>query len=82
MIVLTGRFQATLGKMCLGLKVTGTDMRPRSYATAATREISKIVSAIPCMLGFIWAGFDPRKQAWHDKIAKTYVIEYKDIQAQ
>jgi uncharacterized RDD family membrane protein YckC len=61
MIVLTGRFQATLGKMCLGLKVTGTDMRPISYSTAAAREISKIVSAIPCMLGFIWAGFDPRK---------------------
>jgi uncharacterized RDD family membrane protein YckC len=25
-------------------------------------------------LGFIWAAFDKKKQAWHDKIAGTVVI--------
>jgi len=25
-------------------------------------------------LGFIWIAFDKRRQAWHDKIAGTYVI--------
>jgi uncharacterized RDD family membrane protein YckC len=26
------------------------------------------------MLGFLWIAFDPRKQAWHDKIGRTVVI--------
>jgi uncharacterized RDD family membrane protein YckC len=33
-----------------------------------------VVSVIPLFLGLIWAGFDPRKQGWHDKIASTYVV--------
>lgn len=78
LIIMTGSFQATVGKMALGLKVVGTDMKPVSYGTAALREFSKILSSIPCLAGFIWAGYDPRKQAWHDKIAKTYVINYRD----
>jgi uncharacterized RDD family membrane protein YckC len=27
------------------------------------------------LLGFIWVGFDQRKQGWHDKLAKTVVIK-------
>jgi uncharacterized RDD family membrane protein YckC len=30
------------------------------------------------LLGYLWAGFDPRKQAWHDKMAKTVVVRRKD----
>jgi uncharacterized RDD family membrane protein YckC len=26
-------------------------------------------------LGFIWIGFDPEKQGWHDKIAGTVVVK-------
>jgi uncharacterized RDD family membrane protein YckC len=26
------------------------------------------------LLGFIWVGFDPRKQGWHDKLAGTLVV--------
>jgi uncharacterized RDD family membrane protein YckC len=77
-VIMTGRYQATLGKMLLDLKVVGSDLGPVSYGTAALREIvGKILSALVCSLGYIWAGFDARKQAWHDKIANTYVIYAK-----
>ncbi|MDI6831491.1 MAG: RDD family protein [Actinomycetota bacterium] len=73
--VMTGRYGATLGKMLLKLKVVGEDMGPVSYGTAALREIvGKFLSGLVCALGYIWAGFDDRKQAWHDKIAHTFVI--------
>jgi uncharacterized RDD family membrane protein YckC len=26
-------------------------------------------------LGYIWAIFDGKHQAWHDKIAKTFVVQ-------
>ena len=73
--LMTGRYQATLGKMLVKVKVVGPDLGPISYGTAALREIvGKFVAAIVCYLGFIWAGFDERKQGWQDKIANTYVI--------
>ncbi len=77
-VLMTGRYGATLGKMLLDIKVVGPDLGPISYGTAAMREIvGKFVSALVCMLGYIWAGFDPRKQGWMDKLANTYVI-YKN----
>jgi uncharacterized RDD family membrane protein YckC len=33
-----------------------------------------MVSGFPFCLGFLWAGWDENKQAWHDKIVGTYVI--------
>ncbi|WP_287155729.1 RDD family protein [Candidatus Solincola tengchongensis] len=72
---LTGRYGATLGKRLLGLRVVGEDLQPVTFGTAAVREIpGKLISALFCMFGYIWAGFDGRKQAWHDKIARTLVI--------
>lgn len=74
-VIMTGHYGATLGKMLFKLKVVGEDMGPISYGTAAMREIvGKFVSALVCMIGYIWAGFDERKQAWHDKLAHTFVI--------
>lgn len=42
---------------------------------AILREtVGKILSGMFFSLGYIWAAFDNRKQAWHDKIAGTCVI--------
>ncbi|MEW6554870.1 MAG: RDD family protein [Actinomycetota bacterium] len=74
-IIMTARSGSTLGKRLLNLRVVGEDMQLIGYGTAALREtIGKVISAIPCLLGYFWAGFDGRKQAWHDKLAKTFVI--------
>jgi uncharacterized RDD family membrane protein YckC len=71
----SSKTQATLGKMVMGLKVTDMDGDRISLKRATIRYFSKILSAIILMIGFIMAAFNPKKQALHDKIAKTYVVK-------
>lgn len=65
--------QATLGKMAVGIKV-GDELGQRiTTANAVGRFFSKILSGLILYIGYIMAGFDPKKQALHDKIARTVV---------
>ncbi len=66
--------QATLGKMILGLKVTDHSYQRISVGRALGRTLSKYISALILLIGYIMAGFTDRKQALHDMIAGTYVI--------
>jgi len=66
--------QATYGKALLGLKVTDGSRKRISFVRALAREIAKIISAIPLMIGFILAGFTKRKQALHDFFVSTTVM--------
>ena len=36
--------------------------------------IAQIPSGIVLGLGYVWIGFDSRKQGWHDQIARTFVL--------
>ena len=69
----TGR---TPGKMLLGLQVCSADGTEVSFGTAFLRAVGYLVSSLllTIPIGFIWAAFDKKKQAWHDKIAGTVVI--------
>ncbi len=75
------RFYATPGKMFLNLKVldakTGKGL---TVMQAIGRYFAYIISAIPLLLGFLWIGFDKKKQGWHDKLAGTVVIRYNKKQ--
>lgn len=67
---------ATPGKMVLGCSIVDA----RTLGKASNRQnviryIGYYISLIPLGLGFIWIGFDPRKQGWHDKLANTVVIK-------
>jgi uncharacterized RDD family membrane protein YckC len=42
---------------------------------AVVRYIGQIISAIPIGLGYFWVLWDPKHEAWHDKIAGTKVIK-------
>jgi uncharacterized RDD family membrane protein YckC len=66
----------TPGKKLLGLQVVSVEGRPISFGTAFLRSVGYLVSSLlfSIPLGYIWAAFDKRKQAWHDKIAGTVVI--------
>ncbi len=70
---LSGR---TPGKKLLGLQVVSVEGRPISFGTAFLRSVGYLVSSLlfTIPLGYIWAAFDKKKQAWHDKIAGTVVI--------
>lgn len=70
----SSKYQATLGKMVLGLKVTDLEGRRISFLRATGRHIAKIISGFILLIGFIMAGFTERKQALHDMIAGTLVV--------
>lgn len=67
---------ATPGKMLFGLQVR--DAKTGQFISAPRallRYFSYLISYLILCLGFIWAGFDKKKQGWHDKIAKTVVVK-------
>ncbi|MFT5889594.1 MAG: putative RDD family membrane protein YckC [Zhongshania sp.] len=66
---------ATPGKLILKLVIVDakTGEKP-STPQWLIRYMGYYLSALVFMLGFIWVGFDRRKQGWHDKIAGTVVI--------
>jgi len=60
--------------MAIGVQVTTTDGQKPSYARSLARNLSKVVSAITLMVGFMMAGWTRRKQALHDMMAKCLVV--------
>jgi len=67
-------WQATVGKMVLGLKVIDLEGHRISFARASGRHFAKLISAMILLIGYIMAGFNARKQALHDMIAGTLVV--------
>jgi uncharacterized RDD family membrane protein YckC len=66
--------QATLGKMAMGIVVTDMEGGRISFGRANGRFWSKILSGLFFSIGYIIAGFTERKQALHDLIAATLVV--------
>ena len=70
---------ATPGKIALGIRIVdAASGAPPSSLRLALRFIGYFVSAFPLYLGFLWIALDRRKQGWHDKIARTVVINSED----
>ncbi|MFQ3323970.1 MAG: putative RDD family membrane protein YckC [Pseudomonadales bacterium] len=67
---------ATPGKIITHISIVDAETGGKpSSRQFIIRYIAYYISAIPLLLGFIWVGFDQRKQGWHDKLAKTVVIK-------
>lgn len=75
----SSRFQGTIGKRVLGIRVTDTDGGRIDFKAASIRFFGKIISLALVGAGFIMAGFTPQNQALHDIIAKTLVVRYKKM---
>jgi uncharacterized RDD family membrane protein YckC len=74
-VLMTGLKGQTVGKMAMGIMVVRANGNLPGIGYAALREmVGKFVSGTFLLVGFIWTGFDPQKQGWHDKIASTYVV--------
>jgi uncharacterized RDD family membrane protein YckC len=65
----------TPGHRVLGMEIRRVEdgQRP-GVGQVVIRWIGYYISVITIGIGFIIAGFDPRKQALHDKIANTVVV--------
>ncbi|MBN8576219.1 MAG: RDD family protein [Cyclobacteriaceae bacterium] len=68
------KFQGSVGKIALGLKVTDLQGNKLDFTKALVRNLCKIISNITFLIGYIMAGFTEKKQALHDMIASTLVL--------
>ena len=74
-IMEASKYQGTIGKMALGLKVTDQKGGKLDIGKALIRQLGKFVSGIILFIGYIMAGFTEKKQALHDMIAGTMVVK-------
>jgi uncharacterized RDD family membrane protein YckC len=69
----------TIGKKALGIRVIDfSSGGPIGFGRALIRYVGRIISGIPCALGYLWMLWDREKQTWHDKIATTVVVPVSD----
>jgi uncharacterized RDD family membrane protein YckC len=67
-------YQATPGKMAVGVKVGDQGGGQISLMNAIGRYFAKIISAILLCIGFMMVGWDEKNQGLHDKLADTLVF--------
>ena len=82
-ILLWKYYQATPGKMIF--KATIVDAKTGGKPTLKQwiiRYLGYFVSLLPFGLGYFWVAFDKKKQSFHDKLAKTVVIQSKVIESE
>ena len=73
---LEGRRGQTLGKKVMSIKtVDAVSLQPIGAGRAVGRYFSRILSTIPCLLGYLWMLWDDKNQTWHDKIVTSVVVK-------
>ena len=65
----------TLGGIICQLRLVRVDGAPIGFPDALVRGLTGIFSLAVFGLGFLWILKDPDKQAWHDRVAGTYVVK-------
>lgn len=67
--------QATPGKMAVGIKVVRPDGEGISFARGAGRYFAAMLSGLLLCVGYLMAAFTARKQALHDMMTDTLVVD-------
>lgn len=69
----------TVGKRVLSIRVVDFQTGgPLGFGKAALRYVARILSSIPCALGYFWMIWDRERQTWHDKLSTTVVVPTAD----
>lgn len=71
----SSKWQATIGKKMVGLKVTDENGERIGFGKANGRYWSKILSYLILFIGFVMVAFTEKKQGLHDKMAGTLVVK-------
>ena len=70
------KYGATLGKIAMKIRIVEVNtLQTPNVIVALNRSIIRIISEMMFYLGYIWGMMDPNRQAWHDKSAKTLVVD-------
>jgi len=72
-VLLHGMAGTTVGKWVFGLRVVGANQAPVSYRQAMMRWLGYVAFAF-FGIGFLWILFSREKRAWHDLLARTWVV--------
>ena len=70
----SSKWQATLGKLALGMRVTDLSGRRINFARATGRFFAKMVSTLTVGIGYVIQVFTGKRQALHDLIAGTLIV--------
>ncbi len=69
------QYGATLGKIAMKIKIVSAQtLQTPNVIEALNRSFVRVVSELLFYLGFLWGMMDPNRQTWHDKSAKTLVV--------
>ena len=72
----SGPAEGTFGKQLLGIRVTDLQGRQISFMRATGRHFARIfLSNAVCLIGYFIAAFTEKKQALHDMVASTVVVQ-------
>lgn len=71
----SSKYQATVGKLAVGLIVTDVAGAKIDFSKALVRNLGKLLSNFIMMIGYIMAAFTDKKQGLHDIIAGTLVVK-------
>ena len=69
------QYGATIGKIVLKIRVIEIKtLSNPSFISSFNRAVFRVISEMIFYLGFLWGMLDPARQAWHDKTARTLVV--------
>ena len=77
----SSKFQATLGKLILGMRVVDTKGQRIGFAQASGRFFASLLSGLLFCIGYLMVAFSAHKQALHDRIAGTLVVRRLSTQS-
>lgn len=69
------QYGASIGKIIMKIRVIEIQtLQKPNVLVALNRAVFRVVSEMFFYLGFIWGMMNPSRQTWHDKTAKTLVV--------
>lgn len=74
-VFLEGHYGRSLGKLAVGLRVVRSeDNSPIGYGEAIRRHLTRMISVLPFLLGYLWMVLDRERRTWHDRLSDTKVV--------
>jgi uncharacterized RDD family membrane protein YckC len=74
MLMEAGPYGQTPGKHVLGIKVVTSNGQLLSKGQSVGRYFAKIISGLPCYLGFLWPLWDAERRTFHDMMLDSRVV--------
>ena len=70
------QYSASPGKIIMKIRILELqDVSTPSFMCAFNRAVVRLISETVMYAGFVWGLLDPMSQTWHDKTARTVVVD-------